>query len=289
MSISLLVFIRSVVAFIVLFVFTRIIGKQQMSQLTVFEYLVGITIGSIASAMSIELEIESINGIVGMAVWAFIPICLAIIGLKSPMMRRYIEGEPRVLIRNGRIVDHNLRKERIDLDQLLMLLRQKNVFSISDVEFAILEVNGQLSVLPKASKLPVTPYDLHLPVQNQELPASIIKDGVVNHQRLVEEGLDSVWLTGKLKERGVEDVSQVMYAQLNGGNELYVDIKDEWKENLNPGMDRILTAIYQLHADFHQYSLLSENPKARKDYMKMKNQMDKMIKLIQNHVAQNKS
>ena len=216
MSISLLVFIRSMVAFIVLFIFTRIIGKQQVSQLTVFEYLVGITIGSIAAAMSIELEIQTLNGIVGIAVWALIPIGLAMINLKSPILRRYIEGEPKVLIRNGRIVDHNLRKERLDLDQLMMLLRQKNVFSMADVEFAILEVNGQLSVLPKADKKPLTPSDLKIPVQKEEFPLVVIKDGVINHQKLLEGGLDSIWLTGKLREQGINDIKEVMLAQING-------------------------------------------------------------------------
>lgn len=289
MSISLLVFIRSLIAFTVLFIFTRIIGKQQLSQLTVFEYLVGITIGSIASAMSIELEIESVNGIVGMAVWALIPIGLAIINLKSPMLRRYIDGEPRVLIRNGKIVDHNLRKERLDLDQLMMLLRQKNIFSMADVEFAILEVNGQLSVLPKADKRSLTPYDLNIPVQKEELPVTVIKDGVINHQRLLEAGLDTTWLTGKLREQGIEDVQTVMLAQLDSSNQLYVDRKNEWQENMNPGLEQILSQFYRMQADFHQYHLLTDDSKAKKDYIKMKNQMDKMIKQMQSYIAKRKS
>ncbi len=289
MSITILVLIRSFVAFIVLFIFTRLIGKQQLSQLTVFEYLVGITIGSMASAMSIELDIQSMNGIFGMAVWAVIPIAFALVGLKSPIMRRYIQGEPRVLIRNGRIVDHNLRKERLDLDQLMMLLRQKNVFAVADVEFAILEVNGQLSVMPKSNRRPVTPGDLHLPVSSEQNSITFIKDGIVNNQALTEAGLDMTWLTGKLMEKGVQDISEVFLAQLDSSDQFYVDRKDEWKENLNPGFEKILGKFYQIHADLHEFSLQTDDEKEKKEYVKMSRQMISMIQRVEAHVAKIKS
>lgn len=289
MSITSLVFIRSIVAFVVLFIFTRLIGKQQLSQLTVFEYLVGITIGSIASAMSIELEIQSMNGIIGMAVWALIPIGLALLGLKSPLIRRYIEGEPRVLIRNGRIVDHNLKKERIDLDQLLMLLRQKSIFAVADVEFAILEVNGQLSVMPKANKRPLMASDIHLPVSNERDSITLIKDGVLNPQALMEAGVDKAWLTGKLLEQGIRDEKEVFFAQLDSSGSLYVDRKNEWRENLNPGHEAVLSRFYQLHADLSQFSYLTEDEKAKKEYQRLKRQMEKMIRKMENYVSKIKS
>lgn len=284
MSVSLLVFIRSMVSFLVLFIFTRFIGKQQLSQLTVFEYLVGITIGSIASAMSIELEIQSINGVVGIIVWGIIPVGLAILTLKSPIARKYIEGEPRVVIRSGRIVDQNIKKERMDLDQLMLLLRQKNIFSITDVEFAILEVNGQLSVMPRADKRPITAADLKIQVKKEELPFTVIKDGKVNHERLLEAGLDSVWLEGSLRKQGVHDSSEVMLAQING-NQLHIDMKKEWEENVNPGDEKILTNLYQLQADFHQYHLLSDDPMAKRDYLHMKEKMDEILRRLETHIA----
>lgn len=284
MSISLLVFIRSMFSFLVLFIFTRFIGKQQVSQLTVFEYLVGITIGSIASAMSIELEIESINGVVGIMVWGLIPVGLAVLTLKSPIARRFIDGEPRVLIRSGRIVDDNLKKERLDLDQLMMLLRQKSIFSIADVEFAIMEVNGQLSVLPRADKQPITPADLQIQVKRAEMPITVIKDGQINHERLVEAGLDSIWLEGSLRKRGVNDASQVMLAQING-NQLHIDLKDEWKEKANPGDEKILATLYQLQADFHQYHLLSDDPVAKREYSQLKKKMDELLRTLETHIS----
>ncbi|WP_164985170.1 DUF421 domain-containing protein [Ammoniphilus sp. CFH 90114] len=289
MSITMLVLIRSLAAFFILFFFTRLIGKQQLSQLTVFEYLVGITIGSIASAMSIELDIQSMNGIFGMAVWAVIPIAFAIIGLKSPIMRRYIQGEPRVLIRNGRIVDHNLRKERLDLDQLMMLLRQKNIFAVADVEFAIMEVNGQLSVMPKSNKRPLTASDMNLPVRSEQNSITFIKDGVVNSQALIEAGLDRTWLIGKLREQGIQDEKEVFLAQLDSHDQFFVDRKEDWRENLNPGYEHILSQFYQLHADFHQFSLLTEDEKVKKDYYKMKRQLDKMIRQVETHISKVKS
>jgi len=127
-SFSLLVILRSLIAFATLFVFARLIRKQQIGQMTMFEYLTGITIGSIAASLSVELEVETIPTLMGIVAWGGITVALAIAALKSQRLRRWLETEPRVLIRDGRIIEENLRKERITIDQLLMNLRLKNVF-----------------------------------------------------------------------------------------------------------------------------------------------------------------
>ncbi|GAB6935385.1 hypothetical protein JCM14720_13060 [Calditerricola yamamurae] len=125
MSFSLLVILRSLIAFATLFVFARLIRKQQIGQMTMFEYLTGITIGSIAASLSVELEVETIPTLMGIVAWGGIAVALAIAALKSQRLRRWLETEPRVLIRDGRIIEENLRKERITIDQLLMNLRLK--------------------------------------------------------------------------------------------------------------------------------------------------------------------
>lgn len=119
-SFSLLVILRSLIAFATLFVFARLIRKQQIGQMTMFEYLTGITIGSIAASLSVELEVETIPTLMGIVAWGGITVALAIAALKSQRLRRWLETEPRVLIRDGRIIEENLRKERITIDQLLM-------------------------------------------------------------------------------------------------------------------------------------------------------------------------
>ncbi|GAB7386753.1 DUF421 domain-containing protein [Bacillaceae bacterium] len=288
MSVSLLVLIRSLFAFLFLFLMARLMGKQQISQLTLFEYLVGITIGSIASSLSIELEIESINGIVGILVWGLIPILLAYLMLKNPRFRRLMQNEPTVLVRDGRILEKNLKKEKLHLDELMMLLRLKNCFNVADVEIAILETNGQLSVLPKSDKRPVQPSDLKLHVKKEQMPMTLVKDGIVNHQRLAEAGLNEVWLAGALKEKGIERIEDVLLAQIGSDGTLHVDKKGDWQKYSNPGLDRLVSDIERISANLASFALETKDEEMKENYREWAELMKKMEEKLKNR-AQGKA
>jgi len=156
MSVILVVIIRSFIAFFTLLILMRLIGKQQVAELTFFDYVVGITIGSIASTLSVQINQNTTATLVGMAVWTILPILLAYLSLKSVWIRKVVEGEATIVIANGRILEKNLKKIRLTIDDLVSQLRTQGVFNMSDVEFALFEANDRLSIQknPKNSPLP---------------------------------------------------------------------------------------------------------------------------------------
>ena len=149
--------IRSFFALVFLFVLTRILGKKQISQLTFFEYVLGITIGDLAGAISTDVDFRFWHGVIAILVWVLIPLTLEILTLKSKTLRLWFEGKGTVVIKDGKILEDNLKKERYTGDELLEQLRTKSVFRVADVEFAMLEANGDLSVLLKSELQPLTP------------------------------------------------------------------------------------------------------------------------------------
>jgi uncharacterized membrane protein YcaP (DUF421 family) len=144
---GLVVLVRVIIAFFSLLIFTRILGKQQISQLTFFEYILGITIGSIATELTVDLNSKAWPHFVGLVVWFLLTFLLQFITMKSKKVAQYVEGEPTVIIMNGEILDKAMKRIRFRITDLLELLRQKDVFDISEVEIAVLEVSGTLSVM----------------------------------------------------------------------------------------------------------------------------------------------
>jgi len=218
--------LRALFAFLFLLLFTRINGREQISQLTYFEYVVGITIGSIAATLTTTPQDPFVPGLIGMAIWAILPILTGWLVLKSVPARKIIEGEPIVVIQNGKIDEKALAGQRTNFDDLLLMLRQKDIFDISDVENAVFERNGTISVQRKSQFSPVTPADLNLSTTYQGLPTTLVQDGLMLENRLREISLSKDWLLQKLQiEHGVSDISKVSIAQIDTSGNLYVDLK----------------------------------------------------------------
>ncbi len=227
MSVILVVIIRSVIAFFSLLVLVRLTGKQQMSELTFFDYIVGITIGSIAATISVQLNQNTTATLAGLAIWSLLPILLAYLSLHNIWIRKVVEGEATVVIENGKIIEKNLGKLRLSIDDLLSQLREKNVFNITDVEFALFETSGKLSVQLKSPKMPLTPADFHLPTQYAGLPTTLIDDGKVLPDALRSLKLTRSWLQYQLGKQNIKDFSQVSLAQLDTIGNLYVDLQGD--------------------------------------------------------------
>ncbi|PKM77382.1 MAG: DUF421 domain-containing protein [Firmicutes bacterium HGW-Firmicutes-15] len=202
-------------------------GKKQISQLTFFDYIVGITIGSIAASLSIDDHITYTHGLIGLVVWGSFPIIIAYLNLKNMRARRLLGGVSTIVIQNGTIVEANLRKERLHINDLLEELRIKGAFNIDDVESAILETNGQISVQMKADKQAVTPSDLNIAVRQQGLSANLIIDGKVMPDNLTLMGLSYEWLIGELKKSNINSPRQVMLACLNSSRDLHIYLKNQ--------------------------------------------------------------
>jgi uncharacterized membrane protein YcaP (DUF421 family) len=219
--------IRSLISFIVLLLLTRLMGKRQVSQLTFFDYIVGITIGSIAAEMSFDQNVRIINGITSLLIWGLIPFILAIISLKSRIFQQLIDGKPTIIIKNGEILEKSMKKVFLSIDELMLLLREKNIFKISDVEIAILETNGQLSVLKKTSQQPVTPQMLKMVLKQEKAPTLLIVDGQILYKNLATLGYTEEWLMKEIRKQGATNTDEVFLAQVSSDGELFVDLYED--------------------------------------------------------------
>lgn len=224
MPVTVVVVIRSIIAFFTLLLFVRLMGKQQVSQLTFFDYTVGITIGSIASTISVQLNENTTASLAGMATWAVLAIILAYLGVKNVWIQKVVDGEATVVIENGKIQEENLKKIRIPIDELISELRTKGVFNVADVEFALFEPGGKISVQKKSQKQPITPGDLNLPTQYDGLPTNIIVDGKILEDALRSLNLTKAWLFYQLDKKGIGSTADISLAQLDTKGNLYVDM-----------------------------------------------------------------
>lgn len=221
------VLIRTFGAFFFILVLTRLLNKEQVGQLTFYEYVTGITIGSMAATVAIDTEVRFWPDVLGLTLWVVLTWLMGYAALVSRPARKLLEGEPTVLVHNGKILEKNMGKLRYNLDDLLIQLRNKQAFNIADVEFAILEPNGELSVLLKSQKRPATPEDLQLPTQYEGVPTELIEDGELIYQNLQQVHLNQDWLVRELRKQGVYDLDQVVYASLDAAGKLYFDLKKD--------------------------------------------------------------
>lgn len=218
-----LIIIRSIIAFILLFLLTRLMGSKQLSHLTFFDYVVGITIGSIAATVSVDKNVQIMNGVVSLAIWGLFPILLSLIGLKSRKFIHATDGTPTIIIKNGKVLEKAMAKNQLAIEELMMMLREKDVFLLADVELAIFETNGQLSVLKKSDVSPVTPRQLGMAVTLEKTPSILIVDGEVLYENLAAIGKDEKWLLKQLEKKGVKQVQDVFLAQFDPKGTMYVD------------------------------------------------------------------
>ena len=227
----LVVIIRGLIAFFTLLIFTRLLGKQELSQLTFFDYINGITIGSIAASLTTDLNNRAFTVWMGLATWTGAVFLLHIITLKSRYVAKYLDGEPTIVIMNGKLMKAAMRKMRYRTSELMAQLRTKNIFDISQVEFAILETSGLLSVLKKSSYEPVTREDLYIPTKYIGLSVELISDGKIIDQNLKQIKLDRYWLEDQLKSREIHDPSEVFLAVIDTQGNLYIDKYNDCVEN----------------------------------------------------------
>jgi len=194
-----------------------------ISQMTFFDFTVGIMIGSAAGTAALGPYTASLaSGAAVLVTVSGLVILIGYLHIKSFRFRKLVDSEPVVAIERGQIVDKNLAKERFTLDELTALLREKNIFKLADVEFAVLEHDGKLSVLPKSAKQPVKPADMNLSPPYQGLGKDIVIDGVVMQENLQDANLDREWLLNQLQTYGIDKVEEVFYAGVDDANRLYV-------------------------------------------------------------------
>jgi uncharacterized membrane protein YcaP (DUF421 family) len=226
------IFVRTLLLYALVVIAVRIMGKSELSELQPYELVIIIMISELASIPMEDVEIPFINGVISIFTLVFLQMIISVITLNSEKARAVICGKPSILIQKGKIMEKELKKLRINMNDLIEQLRIKNFSNIEDVEFAILETNGELSVIPKASKKPLTPSDIGIVTQDEDLPVSIIIDGKINHENLTKASLDFNWLYSELKKQNISDVKEVLYASVDQNKKLNLHRKNKGNEVL---------------------------------------------------------
>lgn len=217
------VIVRSIIAFGSLLIFARFLGKQQVSQITFFDYILGITIGSVAANLTTDLTSEAWPHWVGLFTWTFLVYVLQKITLKWRKASIYLDGEPAIVIMEGKLMDNVMKKLRYRISDLQEQLREKGVFDISEVQYAVIEKDGQISVLRKAEFSPVTAGDLHISTPYKGLGTELIYDGVVIQKNLKDVKRNEAWLNEQIKLHGFSTHQEVFLAVLDPSGKLFVD------------------------------------------------------------------
>ena len=216
---------RSIVTYIILLVLGRIIGRKLISRITFFDFIVGITLGSIAVRIALGSQESPYLATISAIVITTLVVITDYLDIKSINFRKLVDGESIILISNGKILDYNLRKVKITINKLMMLLREKDIFNIEDVALAAVESDGELSVLPKVNKQPITTGDLNISTQYNGLMSDIIVDGKIMYNNLQCTNHDEQWVREQLKAHNINNVEKVFYAGLNDAEVLYISRK----------------------------------------------------------------
>lgn len=222
------ILLRTLFIYFFILIMMRIMGKREIGKLSIFDLIVFIMIADL-SAMVVDKAVKIMDGIVPIVTIVILQICLSFIMLKSKKIRALVDGEPAVIIKHGKILDQVMAKNRYNLDDLLMQLREKNIANVGDVEFAILETSGKLSVFPKTEKVSVTKGDLYSKhtLKTFRPPVPVIVEGKVQEDALQQLGQNRFWLKRELRKKGYQEAKDIFYASINYEGELYVDTRDK--------------------------------------------------------------
>ena len=221
------IFIKSIGSILALFFFTKAMGRKQVSQLNLYDYVIGITIGSIAAEISINLEAHFWQGLVVMAVYTVVSILITHFTAKSIKLRRFVVGVPIIIIEDGKILEKMLEKSKIDLSDLLQEARNNGYFDISEIEFAIMEANGKISFLPKSKYVPATPNDMKLKVPYKGLCANVVIDGVIMSNNLKSIKKSDKWLLTRLEKKGYKNIEDLLLVTCDTNEKLTIYKKGE--------------------------------------------------------------
>lgn len=217
--------VKGILIYILALFLSKLIGVKIISQMNFFDFIVGISFGSIIAKIIIDKDHVVFSGIIALIIFTLLTISTSYLNLKSYAARRIINAKTLILVENGRIVDKNMRKLRLTINELMMKLREKDVFNLEDVQFAIMESNGQLSVLIKANKKPITPDDMNLKVKSLSLINDIIIDGKIIDKNLEIAGIDQNWLQSELKRKIINNIEDIFYAGIDQNKKLIISQK----------------------------------------------------------------
>lgn len=213
------VVLTSLLSAVVLFITAKIMGHKQISHLDIFDYVTAITIGSIAAELATELE-EPLKPLVAIIVYGIVSVLLSVITSKFPRLRKYVNGTPTILMDNGKLYRNNMKKAKLDLSEFMVLLRQQGYFNLNDIQTAIFEYNGKVTVLPKSDKRPANPSDMNLTPPKESISTELIMDGRILEENLKRMGLNLTWLKKQLESQGYKSAKEIFLGVCDENNKL---------------------------------------------------------------------
>jgi uncharacterized membrane protein YcaP (DUF421 family) len=217
------IILRTVFIYFFLLVIMRMMGKREIGKLSVFDLIVSFMIADL-SAMAIDSEKPMYIGIISILTLAIFQVLISYLSLKSKKIREWADGKPVVIVEKGKILDDQMAKARYNMDDLMVQLREKNIADVSDVEFAILETTGKLSVFPKEKK--TCEEGVHNSLRPFQMPVPLIIDGKVQDEGLRQIGKTRFWLKNEIQKQGYRDFKEIFYASVNSNGKLFIDRKD---------------------------------------------------------------
>jgi uncharacterized membrane protein YcaP (DUF421 family) len=261
------VIIRTLAAVTMLFLITKILGKRQISELSLFEYITGITLGNLVGYISLDTDTSWYLGFLAVLVWVSVSAGAEYLTMKSKKFRDIVDGKSTILVENGAVIQKNLKKERLTIDEFLEQLRKKDVFRVADVEFAVMEQSGDISVLLKKEYQPLTADMLGYRLSSEKEPRTIIMDGHILPDTLKSAGVSEDWVKKELRKLDLT-LSQVSIGQVDSKGELTVQtgtvaLPKPAKSNPN---DQIKDLVQRLQDDLIMRKQLAANDKDRLKY-----------------------
>ena len=211
--------ITSVVSFLVLFFLAKIMGHRQIAQLSVFDYINGITIGSIAAELATELE-KPLRPLLAMVIYALLTVLLEALALKYQRLRKFISGTPSIILDNGKLYRENMKKARLDLTEFLIQCRQQGYFDLGAIQTAVYEPDGRLTILPVAERRPATPEDLGVAPEKEQFFTEVIMDGRILGGNLQRMGVNETWLEKQLRAQGYHSAKEIYLGLVDGNKQL---------------------------------------------------------------------
>lgn len=235
MSNLLNIILRTIIVLIVLFFIAKMVGKKQISQLNLFDYIVGITIGSIAADISLDLEKDLLAGLLSLSLYGFIAYLISYITMKSIKARRFFTGVPTVLVEKSKIIESGLKKTKIDINELLAEARIAGYFDLDEIDYAIMEINGNISFLPKEKNKPDTKKDMKLKSPDSGLTANVIIDSKYMENNMKAINKSKRWLDHELKVQGYNNYDNILLATVDNNYKVLV-----YKKDVNPDKNTVL-------------------------------------------------
>lgn len=226
---------RTIIMAIIIFFLTKLLGKKQISQLSFFDYIVGITIGSTVADISLDIEKNFMGGIVSLVIFVMIAYFISIITMKSITARRFLTGVPTILVEKGKIIESGLKKTKIDVNELLAEARIEGYFDLEEIDYAFMEINGAISFLPKEKYKPVTKKDMKIKYDKGGLTANAIIDGVYMENNMKAVGKDKEWLDHELKVKGYNDYDDILLATIDTNYKVNI-----YKKGVKPDKNTVL-------------------------------------------------